>query len=151
MKLLRDIVCTSTPYGETYTNDYLTGSIVIYGDKLEGMVYDDASSFLVFGEIYSSDIKVVVCTDHDERLPKMYEGMLDGNKYYGDKSVVNRFEEIPFEECRVSLYNPKDYRDVDDKEITKLEKAVSLRKKALGHESKVIYENMYPEEQVFQK
>ena len=101
MKLLRDIVCTSTPYGETYTDDYLTGSIVIYGDKLEGMVYDDASSYLVFGEIYPEDIKVVVCTDHDERLPKMYEGMLDGNKYYGDKSVLNRFEGIPYEECKV--------------------------------------------------
>ena len=36
-------------------------------------------------------------------------------------------------------------------EITKLEKAVSLRKKVLGCESKVIYEDMYTEEQVFQK
>ena len=69
----------------------------------------------------------------------------DGTLSFGDYTLAEK-SKIEGYEFEGDSYKVKTF-----KEITKLEKAVSLRKKALGCESKVIYEDMYPEEQVFQK
>ena len=151
MKILKDIVCSSTPFGEMYTDNELTGKVLIDNEKLEGIVLDDNNSYLVFGTVTDYDIKVIVCTNHDKKLPRMYEGSFDNKKYYGEKSVANRFESIPYEECQIGLYDPQYYRDVDLDEIEKLEKVIKLRKKTLGREAEAIYENLYQDEEVFSK
>lgn len=147
MKKLVDIVCSSTPYGEMYTGNDLTGSVVINDGKLEGLVYDDGTSFFTFGVVDEENIKVYVSTNHDRRLPRVYSGTsINGKKYFGDKAIANRFAEIPCEECKVNLLNPERHRDYSSDEIERLEELVKLRKKLLGNESEVLYENIFNNE-----
>lgn len=144
MKKLMDIVCSSTPYGEMYTGNDLMGSVVINDGKLEGLVYDEMDSFFTFGVIDDDNIKVYVSTNYDRKLPKLYSGKsIDGKKFYGDKYITNRFSEVACEECKINLFKPEYYRDYSDGEIKRLEEVLKLRKKQLGKESSVLYENIF--------
>lgn len=144
MKKLMDIVCSSTPYGEMYTGNDLMGSVIIDDGKLEGLVYDELDSFYTFGVIDDDSIKVYISTNYDRKLPKLYSGTsIDGKKFFGEKAVANRFSEIACEECKVNLINPMKHRDYSDGEIERLEEVLKLRKKLLGKESSVLYENIF--------
>lgn len=148
MKILRDIVCSSTPFGEMYTSDDLTGKVITDGNKLEGIIGEDFKSYVVFGTIDDNEIKLIMSSNHDKELPKMYKGTINNKKYCGEKLVVNRFCEIPYEECQVALYNPDIYRDVSDDEIDDLEELINLRKRLFGEESKYLYDNYQEKESV---
>lgn len=141
MKVLRDIKCISAPFGDEYTDDGLNGRIIVEDNNAKGLLFDETKSYLVFGNVSDDYIKLYVCSNHDKELPKLYEGILDNKKYSGTKYVVNRYDKFPIEECQIGVYNPDYYRDVTDEEIDNLEKIFNLRIKALGNESRIIYDN----------
>ena len=143
MKTIRDVMCISTPYGEAYTDVELNGTVIVENEKAIGILKKDDYIYLTFGTITDHSTELIVSSDFDKELPKLYEGSFIGRSYYGDKSVVNRYDKIPIEECRITVFNPEIYRSVDDDEIEQVEKAVEVRKKLLGEESTHLYEQYF--------
>ena len=95
MKLIRDLICSSTPFGEMYTDNDLIGTIIMDDNKLEGILRDDfEKEYLAFGKANDDTVEIILSSNSDKETPKIYEGKLDGKMYYGDKSVINRYIRI---------------------------------------------------------
>ena len=107
MKVLMDLTCSSAPYGELHSNEILSGTILIDNNLFEGLVYNSDMSYLTFGKIDDKQIKMIISSNYDKELPKVYNvENINGRLYLGDKAIANRFSEINCEECQVILYEP---------------------------------------------
>ena len=143
MKEIKDIVLASTPYGEMYSDNNFIGTVFIDNNKIEGIVRDDfKKAYFVFGIVSDIEIKLVLSSDKDKELVKIYEANSDGLNYYGEKSVINSSVKIGIEECKIGLFDPKYYRFIDKDELSKLERAISYKKKVMGKESSILYEKI---------
>ena len=143
MKVLMDLTCSSAPYGELHSNESLRGTILIKDNLFEGLVYEDDASYLTFGKIDNRKVKMIISSNYDKELPKVYNAEnISGKIYLGDKAIANRFSEINCEECQVIFYEPSRCHDDYDNEISRIEKIVDYRKQKLGEESKILYENI---------
>ncbi|MBQ6497921.1 MAG: hypothetical protein IJI58_04325 [Bacilli bacterium] len=143
MKIVKDIMCMSTPYGEIYTDDELNGTVVIDDNKVSGILRKEGTAYLTFGKITDETVELIISRDFDKELPKIYEGSFAGRSYYGNKSVITSFDKIPIEECYITVFNPELYRNVEDDEMVKIEKAVEDRKKIMGEESSKLFEQYF--------
>ena len=143
MKLIRDLICSSTPFGEMYTDNDLSGTIIMDDNKLEGILRDDfEKEYLAFGKVNDDTVEIILSSNSDKETPKIYEGKLDGKMYYGDKSVINHYIRIGIEECKIGIYDPEKYRTVLDTEMERIERLVNYKKTLMGEESKILYDEL---------
>lgn len=143
MKEIKDIVLASTPYGEMYSDNNFIGTVFIDNNKIEGIVRDDfKKAYFVFGIVSDIEIKLVLSSDKDKELVKIYEANSDGLNYYGEKSVINSSVKIGIEECKVGLFDPKYYRFIEDNEPDKLKQAINYKKKVMGEETSILYKEI---------
>ena len=142
MKVLRDIVCSNAPYGEMYTDD-LIGTVVLNDSKFEGVLRDNyETEYFTFGNINSDSIAMIVSSEQDRELPKIYECKLDNKMYCGDKSVINSYVKIAIEECKMAIYDPDKYRNIGTGELELIERKTEFMKNSLGEESKLLYQKL---------
>ena len=71
MKLIRDLICSSTPFGEMYTDNDLIGTIIMDDNKLEGILRDDfEKEYLAFGKVNDDTVEIILSSNSDKEKKK---------------------------------------------------------------------------------
>lgn len=136
---VKEIICSSTPYGEMYTDNSLFGSIIIDGEKFEGILRNYcAKPYFVFGKINDSKIKLFLSSINDFELVKMYEIEKEGSLYIGHKYVVSKGFKMASEECMLKLLD----RELTLDEIVELEQEIVDRRSSLEENSNYFYKKI---------
>ena len=144
MRILQDIVCSTTLFGDIYhIDDDLIGKIIVEDDKLEGIIMNsDDKSYFIYGSIDSNnhlEFMVRDCSFKD--LDKFYKLDRGNGKYYGDYFVKTEYFTHPLGECEVSIVNPDTYRYCNEEvEIEELDSLIQNYKKK---ENQVIKNKKY--------
>lgn len=150
MKKLLDIggIYTNS-FGEYEEENYLSGRILVDdNNRFEGVVESDFSnaSYLVFGHLNKDQLDFIVGNDESEEVPKRFITQKNADAFDGTMYAKDIYNEIPMGECRMSIRDAEQTREVTSYELSIVNRQIELQKINLGSRTKELYADYIGEE-----